>query len=216
MATFDDWVWTNLTALPSFFDRVSRRPSLPPYRYVKKTLQYLQWQDGGKRDRPWVLKGVGHAANLDSLLDCYPNATLVQPHRDPLDTIPSYAKLETGIWEIQANPLDPHHIGRETLRMWKWAIDRCLDARDRLGLNGRIVDVDYEQVRTDPMSVMRAVYRQAGREMSAEAEGAMRTWHETNEQGSRGAHVYSLAEFGLTAEQVDETFAEYIKRFIAR
>jgi hypothetical protein len=29
--------------------------------------------------------------------------------------------------------------------------------------------------------------------------------------GSRAAHQYSLADFGLTAEQVDERFAGYVR-----
>src|ERR1700712_757478 len=35
---------------------VSRMPALT---YLKHMLQYLQWQDGGRRGRPWVLKNPG-------------------------------------------------------------------------------------------------------------------------------------------------------------
>jgi Sulfotransferase family len=213
--TFEDWVWAQILYMPSYFDWVMPRPSIHAYRYVKTVLQYLQWQDGGKRGRPWVLKALGHMAHLDSLLECYPNAVLVHPHRDPRATIPSYAKLCVGVGTVFA-AVDPHARGREVVRQWTIAADRYLEARDRLKLDDRILDVEYEQVRTDPMPVMREIYRRAGRKLSPEADQAMAMWHDTNEQGRYGKHEYSLAEFGLSEERVDAAFAQYIGRFIDR
>ena len=216
--TFDDWGWTVSIPTFSYFDWVMQRSSLVPYRYVKTVLQYLQWQDGGRvgngGGRPWVLKSIGHFANLDSVLDCYPNATFVHPHRDPRDTIPSWAKFQVNLWAIESNPLDPHLAGKEVVRMMTTATNRYLEARDRLGLNDRILDVSYDQVRTDPMSIMKAVYRRAGRAMSADAESKMAAWHDSNEQGRFGKHEYSLEEFGLSKTMIENAFAEYIERFI--
>lgn len=216
MLTFDEWCWTNMVPSPSYFDWVMQRPSLAPYRYVKTIIQYLQWQDGGKRGRPWIMKGIGYIANMDSLLECYPNATLVHAHRDPRQTIPSYAKFEANVWPIQSKPLDSHFVGRETLRMWRLAMERYLAARDRLKLDKRILDVDYELIRADPMAVMRAVYERAGLAMDAIAEQKMQAWHNSNEQGQFGKHEYSLEEFGLSEAAIDDAFADYIKRFIKR
>jgi Sulfotransferase family len=216
MGTFEGWTWTQLAPAPRFFDWIMSRPSIESFRYVKTILQYLQWQDGGKRGRPWILKSPAYVTYLDSLLECYPNATIVHAHRDPRETIPSYAKLLGAIWSIQSNPLDSHFVGSETQRMWKFKIDRCLEARDRLRLNGRILDVKYQQVRNDPMSVVREIYRRAGRTLSAEAEQKMAAWHATNEQGRFGKHEYSLEEFGLSEVGIDKAFAEYIRRFIDR
>ena len=211
--TFDDWGWCQALPTSSYFDWVMARSSLRPYRYVKQILQYLQWQDGGKRGRPWVLKTVGYIAHMDSLLDCYPNATLVHPHRDPRDTIPSYAKFLSGM-AIYSNHVDPNITGRETLRWWKLAMDRYLDARNRLELNGRILDVGYEQVRNDPMMIVKAVYQKAGRTLSVDTEQKMAAWNSSHEQGKHGKHEYSLDEFGLTEAMVDSAFDEYISRFI--
>ena len=216
MLTFDEWCWTNMVPSPSYFDWVMQRPSIAPYRYVKTIIQYLQWQDGGKRGRPWIMKGIGYIANMESLLECYPNATLVHAHRDPRDTIASYASFESMVWPIQSKPLDSHYVGQETLRMWKLAMNRYLATRDRLKLDDRILDVDYEQIRSDPMAVMRAVYARTGRPMSAAAEQKMQAWHDSNEQGRFGKHEYSLQEFGLSDASIDEAFADYISRFITR
>ena len=91
---------------------------------------------------------------------------------------------------------------------------RYLEARDRLRLNDRILDIRYEQIRNDPMSLIRDIYQRAGRTMSHEAEQKMADWHRNNEQGRYGKHDYSLEAFGLTVEGIRGAFAPYIERFI--
>ena len=217
MSTFDDWSWVQVLPSPSYFDWVMSRPSIEVFRYVKTILQYLQWQDGGRGgkngDRPWVLKAVGYIANMDSLLACYPNATLVHAHRDPLDTIPSYSKMVSGLWPLYANPVAPKFLGTEMLRTWSTAMERYVEARERLRLNDRILDVKYEQIRSDPMTAIRAIYQRTGRTLSWEAEHKMTDWHNQNEQGRYGKHDYSLDEFGLNQAAIRNAFAGYLNKF---
>ena len=206
--------------LPLFFyeewvpgkDREADREA---YRYLRTLFQYLQWQDGGRRDRPWILKCVSHLAHLDSLLEFFPKATIVHCHRDPRNSVPSFVKLMEVMWEFKTN-VDKKVIGLKCFEWCSAAISRYLEARDRLGLDGRIVDVKYEHIRDDVMSVMRRVYERAGLELTNEAEQAMLEWEQKNEQGKHGAHVYSLEEYGLSEELIDRAFADYISRFIDR
>lgn len=214
--TFENWSWCQTTPSFSFHDWVMNQPAQRPYSLVKTILQYLQWQDGGKRNRPWILKAPGHLPYIDVLLECYPNATIVHSHRDPRDTIPSWTKFISHLWQIQSNPVDPHLAGREILKSWREAMTRYLEIRARMKLDTRIVDVDYEQVRADPMALMKQIYREAGRVMSPQAEAQMAQWHATNEQGKHGKHEYSLEEFGFSDALIDDAFAEYIRRFIKR
>lgn len=185
------------------------------YRYVRTLLQYRQWQDGGKRGRPWILKAVMHHPNMDTLLECFPDATLVHCHRDPLDSIPSLAKMMWAVWSTKAN-VDKKLAGREFLKWGSMGIARYLDARERLHLDGRILDVKYDSIRNDVMPAIRQGYQRAGWELTAAAEQAMRQWEQENEQGKHGRHSYSLEELGLTAQMIDQAFAKYIGRFIER
>lgn len=216
MHTFEEWALTQTLPIPSFFDWVMPRPSIGSFRHVKVMMQYLQWQDGGKRDQPWIMKSVGYIANLDSLLECYPDATLVHAHRDPRDTIPSFAKFLSGVWSLYAENVDPHFVGAETQRTWQIAVERYLEARDRLKLDERILDVGYDQIRSDPMSIIRKIYARSPHRLTAEAEQKMADWHNTNEQGRYGKHEYTLKELGLSDDGIDKAFAAYIHRFIQR
>ena len=182
------------------------------YRYLRTLLQYLQWQDGGKRDRPWVMKLISHLAHLDALLECFPKATIVHTHRDPCLSIPSVSKLMFELWSVNA-VVDKKSAGSNFLEWSAAAMLRCLDARDRLQLDAKIIDAPYESVRVDVMPVIREIYRRSGRVLMAETEQAMREWERNNEQGKHGKHNYSLEEFGLDETKVSTAFAEYNRRF---
>jgi hypothetical protein len=191
-----------------------RESDLEGYRYSRTVLQYLQWQDGGARGRPWVLKAIPHLGHLDALLACYPDATLIHTHRDPRSSVPSVAKVMYSFYDVTA-VVDKDFIGEAMLRWCRNLAVRALDARERLRLDSRIYDVRYEDVRTDAMSVIREVYRRAGRDLTPDAEKAMLGWEQDNEQGKRGAHSYSLEEFGLDDARVNSELEEYVERFSA-
>ena len=89
-----------------------------------------------------------------------------------------------------------------------------MEARERLGLDGRIFDVKYEQIRSDPMPVFREIYRRAGHTLTPESEALMIKYERQNEQGKHGAHKYSLEEFGLSEEIIRDGFGDYMARFI--
>ena len=55
------------------------------YRYHKRVLKLLQWKNPR---RHWVLKAVAHLDALPTVLNTYPDACLVWPHRDPSRPLP--------------------------------------------------------------------------------------------------------------------------------
>lgn len=214
--TFNDWYQNCRNPLPSFADWVMCRdkPSdLANYQYVKALLQYLQWQQGGRSGKRWLLKGCGELSCLGELVEVFPKATIVHIHRHPRACVASLAKLLHGVWSLRVSDVDPVMVGRIILDWEMRSVDKYLETRDRLSLSDRIFDVQYSQIRNNPISIVREVYRRAGHPFSAEAEQGMRGWEKDNEQGKHGQHRYSLEEFGLTGQMVDQAFAEYIRRF---
>lgn len=215
--TFNDWFHNNLTPSRSWQDWVMSRSEpadLGNYQYVRSLIQYLQWQQGGRQNRRWLMKNTGHLAHMEELINVYPKATLVHIHRHPRECLASFAKFVSALWSLRLAELDPASTGELILDWEKTSLDRYMKTRDRLGLDNRIFDVQYEQIRSNPMPVFREIYRCAGHTLSTEAERGMMQWENENEQGKHGKHVYSLEEFGLSDQKINEAFGEYIKRFI--
>jgi hypothetical protein len=74
----------------------------------------------------------------------------------------------------------------------------------------QFVDVQYEDFTADPIGTVESIYRHFGLHLSDEARTAMTAVHEHSRSSERRpSHMYSLAEFGLTGEEVDARFAAY-------
>jgi hypothetical protein len=74
---------------PRFTAWYTRADHVPGYRLFKRTLQAMQWSRPGP-DR-WILKTPSHLHHLPALRSVFPDATLVQTHRDPVTSIVSSA-----------------------------------------------------------------------------------------------------------------------------
>jgi hypothetical protein len=77
-------------------------------------------------------------------------------------------------------------------------------------------DMAYEQLVADPVGAVREMYGTFGRELSPEAELAMRDEIAVRPRGAYGTHSYRLADFGLDRAEVAERFTRYYDRFDVR
>ena len=79
----------------------------------------------------------------------------------------------------------------------------------------RVCHLLYKDFIADPSCAVRSVYGQTGRHFSDEHEQRIRSWlaSPANRPNRHGKFHYELQWFGITPEQVQERFAEYIDRF---
>lgn len=209
--TFDHLAGASVGYIPSFVDRVRSRPQRPNYDYLAGLLRYLQWQDGGRRDRPWVLKSPTHIGNVGPLLGAFPEATVVFCHRDPAVVVPSFARLFEIFWGLFGNSVELAKVGPPMLELWAGEMRRGLEQRAELGNDPRIVDVRYDDIVADPVAVIRRIYERRGRTVGPEAEKAFLRWEAGNPQHKFGRHSYALDACGLTVDQVETAFAPYLE-----
>jgi hypothetical protein len=78
--------------IPSYLDWVDAQDVTIVYEELRQWLKFLQWQNGGE-PKPWLLKGVYHNEFLDVLLKVFPDAVLVECHRDPRAVVGSWSNL---------------------------------------------------------------------------------------------------------------------------
>jgi hypothetical protein len=201
--------------LPTYRAWLDRQDLRPAYAYLKRLLQFLQWQKRrrGEEADGWVLKAPFHLSYLEELFETFPGARVIQTHRDPLDTVPSGASMYLALWGLAVDDPDPVEVGRQFLDRYSRALARALAVRDRMPPE-RFVDVDYRAVARDPVGEVKRIYAAARRALSPEAEAAMRAWVAKNPREHRPPHEYTREKFGLTKEQIESAFAAYRERFI--
>jgi sulfotransferase family protein len=183
----------------------------PVYEFHRHQLQHLQWRCPRER---WVLKTGAHMWSLDALLETYPNACVVQTHRDPVKVATSYASLTTLVRAMSSDAVDPSEIAADWTPRLARALERAIDVRDSRRFPGeRFYDVHFRSFLADPMKVIEGIYGHFGIELTGEAADRMRRFIDENPQGKHGVHRYAPEEYGLDAATERKRFARYADRF---
>lgn len=130
----------------------------PIYRWQKRFLQHLQLSCPNRR---WVLKSPDHVYGLDKLLKVFPDATIIQIHRNPVDVLRSQIQLTKVLGGLFARPEEPKQLGKREARKIEEMVDQITRFRDaRPQLAGRFIDVNYRELVSDPLAVVRRIYQQ--------------------------------------------------------
>jgi len=196
-----------LAHLPTYSDWLARQDWTGAYRRHRRNLQLIGSPD---KDKRWVLKNPSHLFALDALLAVYPDALVIQTHRAPRTIIASVCSLNAQASADWSTVFRGPVVGQDQLELWARGAETFLDARAKYD-QAQFCDVYYEDFVTDPIGTVESVYRHFGMPLSADARTAMTKLHAASTSGAaRPAHRYTLEDFGLTAEAVDERFARYL------
>ncbi|MEM9174147.1 MAG: sulfotransferase [Myxococcota bacterium] len=163
-------------------------------------------------DRRWLFKDATHLFGLDALLEIYPDARVIQTHRDPAPLIASVCSLCWASRTAMNEHTDIDAFGRSTLALWQRSIDAMMAARAQAD-PGRFYDLPFHRFVSDPLAALREIYAWLEVDYTPAADAAIRGFREAHPKGQHGAHRYSLSEYGLTEDEVREHFTRYSDAF---
>ena len=160
----------------------------------------------------WVMKCPIHLWTMDALFDVYPDARIVQTHREANKSLPSNCSLSAMTTSKFVKHLDLAKHGRFWADFYREGIDRGLASRARVAPN-RLADVRMADLSTDPVGAVRGVYRDLDMAWSPALESSVRTELERHPKDAHGKHRYDLATFGLDEVEIADRFRDYHARF---
>ncbi|MGB6582390.1 MAG: sulfotransferase [Streptosporangiaceae bacterium] len=198
--------WECLAHLPGYSAWLASQDWTDAYRRHRRNLQLIGLPDAGLR---WVLKNPSHLFALDALLRVYPDALVIQTHRDPSTAIASACSLAAQATAGWSTTFTGEVIGRDQLELWASGLERFTAERARHD-PAQFFDVSYDDLVADPVGTAEAVYAYFGLPFSGAAAEAMRArltgGAASPVNWSRSAHRYALADFGLTPADVGARF----------
>jgi hypothetical protein len=195
--------------VPSYRSWFFRQDLRPAYEYHRRFLQHLQFRRSAQR---WILKAPTHMFAMPALLSVYPDALFVQTHRTPVDAMASVSSLVTILRSAFSDAVDPFIVGREAIDYWSETMKKFLRERDRME-NNRVYDIQYDDLRREPIRAVRRIYEYFDWSLSHEAERRMRALIASQAQRQSANHRYDLSQFGSSAGEVLSVFATYWQRF---
>jgi hypothetical protein len=181
---------------------------LASYQYHKQQLQLLQWRRGERR---WMLKYPNHLLAMNEIVALHPQVKFVMTHRDPIVCLASLCDLTVQFRGGRSEGVDSQLVGQQMLGFVKIHVDALMKYAE--GNAERILHIDYYQLIAEPAEQIKRAYDFIDQPMGVAVESAVVEWIAANPQGKRGEHAYTLAQFGLSRELVEEQFSDYRRAF---
>jgi hypothetical protein len=181
------------------------------YLHYKKCVQLIGSSEPEKR---WLLKNPGHIDKLDLLFATYPDARVIQMHRDPARAVPSLCALlmqrhlivEEGRYEARAHIM----LAREVAK-WARAVNNAEVVRARY--QSQMFDLIHGDFNRDPMATVERIYRHIGMDLPTDIRAAMARRIADRPEHAHGVHRYNIADFGMTEPEIRERFGDYVARY---
>ncbi len=197
--------------VPSYELWLEEQDLLSVYATHRRLLQYLQWRCPRKR---WVLKAVGHLWGFKEIFEIYPDARMIQTHRDPLRVIGSLTSLMALGLSMSSDKIDACAIGAHWATSWVKALEKSIAFRDSGAVaEERFFDVHYEESMLDPVGMVDRIYTHFGIEFTALAQQRIAAYLDRNPKDKLGAHHYTLEQFGLDPVELKRRYQFYLDRF---
>jgi hypothetical protein len=193
----------NTAHLPTYASWLAQQDLRPAYAAHRQMLQVIGL---GDPDRRWVLKSPSHLFGLDALMATYPDALVIQTHRDPRTIVASVSSLNHHASAGTSTVFDAETVGRDLLDLWARGARTFADARRRHDPQ-QFADVAYEDFVADAPGVVASLYDSFGLEFDDDLRAAVTASHEASRTSERRpVHRYALSDFGLTEADVDAAF----------
>lgn len=199
--------------IPTYHAYVAAASADPVYAQHKRLLQALQWRQPGRR---WFGKSATyHLTHLPTLLRHYPDARIIQTHRDPLRIMSSVANLlRTFYWQrsdrdFDAPVFEDLLVGERTAAQ----LEAVMALRDQRTVpEGQIIDFLYRDLTTDPVAAIERVYRAFELPFDEHSAERIRHYLAFKPKDKHGRHDYAP----MTPEQVARNrphFRRYQERY---
>ncbi|MCR8896678.1 sulfotransferase [Gordonia sp. GONU] len=197
--------YESLAHIPTYSRWLAQQDWTPAYLRHRKNLQLIGLNDPGKR---WVLKNPSHLFALDALMAAYPDALVIQTHRAPSTIIASMCSLAEHATPDWSTTFTGDQIGQDQLELWSRGLREFSRARAKYD-PAQFLDIDFADLRSDPMGTVERVYAALDTPMSDAARGAVTALDEESKAGARKPqHRYQLADYGLDEAMVEAAFGE--------
>ena len=146
--------------IPAYEEFLHQLDLAPVYAWQKRFLQHLQLGQSAKR---WILKSPDHVYGLKDLFTSFPDALIVQTHRNPVEVLKSSAQLTRVLRALYGRQGDVEEIQQREARVLADGTEKLIEFRDaHPDLAERFIDVKYRELVDDPVGTTRRICEQSG------------------------------------------------------
>lgn len=180
------------------------------YEFERRILQVLQH---GDPRTTWLLKTPAHLLTMEDLFAAFPDAWIVQTHRDPAKTIPSTVSTTAMVHWMRTEQVDAATLAQAILAGFAYGLNHTVELRTSGPYRDRFVDVHFDRLMRDPVAEVRQAYARMGRDLTAEHAERIRGYLRDKPKGKFGTHQYTPEDWGFSADGLRADLKPYIDHF---
>jgi hypothetical protein len=150
--------------------------------------------------------------HLKAFLEVYPDACIVQTHRDPATVFRSYCNLVASFRSLYETDVDREDITRKQLEIWAAGAEEAIEVRRECN-SAQFYDLYFSDFMSDAVGSVKSIYRYFGQTLSEGGERKLVEWNDANPQSKHGKHDYERKETGVTDAEIRDRFATYMEHF---
>lgn len=180
------------------------------YDFHRRLLKVLQF---GATPRTWLLKTPGHLMTLEDLFATYPDAWIVQTHRDPAKTMPSTVSTTAMVQWMRTDHVEAGPLTQAIQMAFSYGLNHTVELRTASPYKDRFVDVHFDAMLRDPVRTLGQAYEKMGRQLSPDHAERVRAYLRDKPKGKFGTHQYSPEDWGFTTAGLRNDLKPYIDYF---
>ena len=175
------------------------------YKEYKIQLQILSQSNPTKQ---LVLKAPEHLWNLDELLKVFPSARIIMTHRDPLNSIVSYASMISMFRRTTYSNSNFKRLGPYVTDTFENALNKAYTIREKLNSNN-IIDIHCNDIHNKPLETFSRVCKVLRININNNDINDLKYWVEKDNLDAPGSHTYTHEKYGVNRELVEKKFQFY-------
>ena len=181
------------------------------FKWHRRYLQILQWKCPGVR---WALKSPQHMWHLEYVHREYPDALIVQTHRDPVKSVISMSSLATELHRLASDKASLTRVAKHYAEGLARGYNATVDYRKSGKLpEAQVVDLYFRDFIQDQVGTVRRAYNHFDMSLSPGAANAMQAFLDENPADKFGKHLYQLEDTGLDMDWLRGLFTNYESYF---
>jgi hypothetical protein len=207
---FLSYMYSTQFDIPSYHAWMAAQDETRAYEEFKLWLKILQYQNPALQGRRWLLKSVHHfvGCNLRTMFKTFPGVTAIMSHRRMDQVIPSLCSVQTTHRRESGADLDVKAAGRRMIAEYLPAFEDMAKVRAEMPAN-RFVDVHYRDTTTKPIETFQKIMAGMGMPATEQDVHEASTWMAKNGRDTHPAHKYAAEDFGVTKDELAQTFKFY-------
>jgi hypothetical protein len=197
--------------VPSYDAWYRQADEVPSYMWLADAHRLIGADTPHKR---WMMKNPTDIFSIKAVLAAFPDAQIIQTHRDPVEATPSLVNLLANVRRMyEEENYDPERLIRRDADFWELATRKIEDYK--AAEPERYLDVDFREFTRDQMATIYRIYDHFGMNLAADVEDEMRRWLAANprREAKGGGPKHKAEDFGKATGELAEIFTDYRRKY---